>query len=133
MQVVTCLETHLEELTQQLVAVQQERDAARGAINEAVSAEQRAQARLEEQRKRLTDLHRQVEAQATELAQAHADLIAQAKIAGEVEALRRQVTEQSTTSRTYDLRCAILRCDMILVCNLLTDEKTNEHRCFELH
>jgi hypothetical protein len=36
-----------------LPAVQQERDAARGALDAAVPAEQRAQARLEEQRERL--------------------------------------------------------------------------------
>lgn len=89
----------LEELAQQFVAVQQERDAARGALDEAVLAEHRAQARLEEQRERLTDLQRQVESQATELAQARADLIAHAKLAGEVEALRRQLAEWGTSER----------------------------------
>jgi chromosome segregation ATPase len=100
MQAVTRLETQLEELAQQLVAAQQERDAARGALDEAVLAEQRAQARLEEQRERLTDLHRQVEAQATELSQARADLLAQAKLAGEVEALRRQMADESRNRRS---------------------------------
>ena len=99
MQAVTRLETQLDDLAQQLVAVQQERDAARGALDEAVLAEHRAQARLEEQRERLVDLQRQLEAQATELAQARADLLAQAKITGEVEALRRQVAERGTSRR----------------------------------
>lgn len=99
MQAVTQLEAQLDEITQQLVAVQQERDAARGAFDEAMLAEHRAQARLEEQRERLSDLHRQLEAQATELAQARADLLSQAKIAGEVEALRRQLAEQGISDR----------------------------------
>ncbi len=99
MQAVTRLEAQLDELAQHRVVVEQERDAARGALDEAVLAEQRAQVRLEEQRERLTDLHRQVEAQATELAQTRADLLAQAKIAGEVEALRRQLAERDGNRR----------------------------------
>ncbi len=99
-QAVTRLETQLDELTQQRMAVEQERDAARGALDEAVLAEQRAQARLEEQRERLLDVQRQVEAQATELAQARADLLAQAKIAGEVAALRRQIAERDGGRRS---------------------------------
>jgi hypothetical protein len=94
-QAVTRLEMQVEELAQQLVAVQQESDAACGTLDEAVLAEQRAQARLDEQRERLANLHRLVEAQATELSQARAELRAQAKISGEVDVLQRQMAGQS--------------------------------------
>lgn len=69
------------------------------ALDDAVLAEQRAHARLEEQRECVADLHHQVEAQMTELAQVRTDLLVHAKIAGEVEALRRRLTDQGRRER----------------------------------
>ncbi|NJO81562.1 MAG: hypothetical protein HC828_01545 [Blastochloris sp.] len=97
-QVITRLEAAAEEQTRQFVQAQQERDSARSALEKAVVAEQVMNARLEAQTQRLSELQRQIEAQAAELAQARADLLAQAKLAGEVEALRRQLAE-STAER----------------------------------
>lgn len=87
--VIAQLEAEADRHVRQLEEAQQERDAARAARAAALQAEQLAQVRLEEQRVYIADLQRQVAAQAAELAQARADLLAQARLVGEVAALRR--------------------------------------------
>lgn len=92
-QVIDRLEAVVEEQTGQLEVAQRERDEAKAALGQAQVAVQVAEVRLEEQGQRLADLQRQVEAQAVDLAQARAELLAQARVAGEIEALRRQFDE----------------------------------------
>jgi chromosome segregation ATPase len=92
-QVVDRLEAQVEEQAEQLEAAQRERDEAKVALGKAQVAAQVAEVRLEEQGQRLADLQRQVEAQAGELAQARAELLTQARLVGEIEALRRQLGE----------------------------------------
>lgn len=76
-QVIAQLELQVEEQAQQLAVAQRERDDARAALGQAQVAAQVAEARREEQAQRLADLQRQVEVQA--------------RLAGEVEALRHQL------------------------------------------
>lgn len=83
----------------ELEATRQERDTARAALVQAQLAAQVAEARFAEQAQYLTDLQRQVEAQSRELAEARAEILAQARIVGEVEALRRQL---GSTSRSNE-------------------------------
>lgn len=56
---------------------------------------QLAESRREEQAQRAADVQRQAEAQAAELAQARAELGMRAQLAGELEAMRRQIAELS--------------------------------------
>jgi hypothetical protein len=92
-QVVAQLEAEAEARVAELTTTRQERDAARAALEATQRAAQVAEMRLEEQAQRLADLQRQVEAQAAELVHARAELLAQARLVGEVEALRRQVAD----------------------------------------
>jgi len=90
-QAIARLEAMTEEQTSQLHDARAERDAARVALDAAVVGAQVAAARQEEQAQRIGDLQRQLAGHASELAQARADLLAQARLAGEVDALRRQL------------------------------------------
>jgi chromosome segregation ATPase len=93
-QAIARLEAEVEAQIQQLVEAQRERAEVRAALEQAQVAAQVNAARFEAQAERVTDLQRQVEAQAGELALARADLVAQARLVGEVEALRHQIVER---------------------------------------
>jgi hypothetical protein len=90
-QAIARLEAEVEVQSQQLAEALRERAEARAGLEQAQVAAQVNAARFEAQAERVTDLQRQVEAQAGELAQARAELVAQARLVGEVEALRREV------------------------------------------
>lgn len=98
-QIIARLEAELEEQGRRLEQALREHAEATALVQQAQTAAQVAEARRAEQAARLADLQRQTETQAAELAQARAELIAQARLAGEIEALRRQLGEQQP-SRT---------------------------------
>lgn len=94
------LEAQVERQQEQIDVVQRERDAFRAEcdafraeLEKARISVQVMEVRLEGQGERIADLQGQLAVQAEELAQARANLLAQAHLAGEVEALRRQVAE----------------------------------------
>ena len=92
---ITLLESQIEQQVLQLEALQRDRDDARDQLGQSTTAAQVMAVRLEEQGRYLADLRHQVEAQAEELVQARAELLAQARHMGELEALRRQLAERS--------------------------------------
>ena len=93
---ITLLESQIEQQVLQLEAFQRDRDDARDQLGQSTIAAQVTAVRLEEQGRYLADLRHQVEVQAQELAQARAELLAQARHMGELEALRRQLAERSS-------------------------------------
>jgi hypothetical protein len=83
---VSLLETQVDAQELTLAKLEQERDDARVALADARTAIQIAEARF-------NDLKQHLEARDMELAQARAEIVAHARLVGENEALRRQVTE----------------------------------------
>lgn len=92
-QVIARLEAELEEQGRRLEQVLQEQSEMETQLQQAQLTAQLAEARREEQLQRLADLQRQAEAQAAELAQARAEVLTQARLTGEIEALRRQLAD----------------------------------------
>jgi flagellar biosynthesis GTPase FlhF len=92
---ITRLETEAETLAQQRDDAQHEREEARAGQEEARASARVAEARAAEQGQQITDLRRQIETQAAELATARPLAAEHARFSGELAALRQQLTDQA--------------------------------------
>lgn len=94
-QTIARMEVEADQAAQQLDAAQQQIDEARAALEEARTAARIAEARTTEQEGVITDLRRQVTQHREELDAARAQAMDQARLAGELTALRQQLQDQA--------------------------------------
>lgn len=88
------LEAEADQAAQQLDVAQQQLVEARTALGEARTAARIAEARTADQEQQITDLRRQVTQQREELEAARTQAIDQARLSGELAALRQQLQDQ---------------------------------------
>jgi hypothetical protein len=89
------LEAEADQATQQLAEAQQQLVEARTALEEARTAARIAEARTAEHERQIADLQRQVAQSRDELEAARAQAIDQARLSGELAALRQQLQDQA--------------------------------------
>ena len=92
---ITRMEAEADQAAQQLNAVQGQFVEARTALEEARTAARIAEARTTEQERQIADLQRQVAQNRDELEAARAQAIDQARLSGELAALRQQLQDQA--------------------------------------
>ena len=92
---ITRMEAEADQAAQQLNAVQGQLVEARTALEEARTAARIAEARTAEQGRQIADLQRQVAQNRDELEAARAQAIDQARLSGELAALRQQLQDQA--------------------------------------